>query len=282
MRAKQNFSHSVIIAALFCILLSTTRTAHAEIMRICDDEAGWPPYVYNPIVDGKPDKSQITGATIELLDAIFREINQDYTLELLPWKRCLNEVEGYPTKGKFEAFSNGSYSEERARLYHTSLPIYSLDRGVFYSTEKFPNGIDVSSLEKIKNYRVCGVHGYTYELWGLGEGEIDLSPKSSAAALKMVSLGRCDVFPSNITPIYGQSFIGEPIVPSDINVYMIDYIPARNFHIFISRGSERGETILKTINNAISLLKENGVYDEIFDRYYRKIGLHFLQGKFAR
>lgn len=282
MKSEQFFSCFITMIALFCIYFSATRTAHAETVRICDDVAGWPPFVYNPVVNGKLDESQVTGATVELLDAIFKEINLNYTLELLPWKRCMQEVEGYPTKGSFEAFSNGSYSEERARLYHTSLPIYSLDRGVFYSTEKFPNGIDVNSVEKIKNYRVCGVLGYTYELWGLGEGEIDLGPKSSAAALKMVSLGRCDVFPSNLAPIYGQASIGESIVPSDVNAYVIDYIPARTFHIFISRGSERGESLLKKVNDAISLLKETGEHDEIFNRYYKTIGMQFPQGRLSQ
>ncbi|MEJ1356523.1 MAG: hypothetical protein RPU39_17890 [Candidatus Sedimenticola sp. (ex Thyasira tokunagai)] len=67
MMVKESAWHIRNIAALVFLHFCLTAPASAEIVRICDDEAGWSPFVYNPIVDEKPDRSKIERATVELV-----------------------------------------------------------------------------------------------------------------------------------------------------------------------------------------------------------------------
>lgn len=263
---------------LLCLNISVLGSD--KVVHICDDEAGWPPFVYNPVIDGEKDKTIIKGATVELIKEIFKEIGQEYTFEVIPWKRCILEVEKYAEKGNYEAFSNGGYSEERSKKYLTSLPLYYLSTGVFYSKKNFPNGIEINKIEDIKKYRFCGVHGYSYRSWNLKDSDISFRAKSGEAVLKMLSKGRCDVFTNGNVPIYAKVLsTGKSIIPDNVGSFLADNILApSSFHIYISKGSPRGKELLEKINNAILKLRENGTYEKIYSKYYKKIGLEFKTG----
>ena len=242
-------------------------TASAQSVKICDDEAGWPPYVYNPIENGKADKSKIEGAAIDFVNRIFEEVGLEHSTELLPWKRCLAEVENFGDRGNFEMFQNGSYNAERTKIYYISESIYETGRGLFYSTKKFPDGLDVNSVEDAKKYKVCGVHGYNYIDWNLADNQIETSAKSTEQALKKVAAGRCDVVPSAIEPIYGSAAIGKPIVPNGVKPHVVEFLDKTTFHIYIAKTSPRGEELRDKINAAIKKLRADGTHKKIFSQY---------------
>ena len=136
------FAPLLMVAAFFSLFIVSP--AKADIVNICDDAALWPPFAYAPLVNGEPDQSQIQGATVDLLAVIFDEIGLQHSITLLPWKRCMREVENFAYNRNFEMISNGSYSAERAEKYHASLPLYGLNRGIYYSVDRFPDGIEIS------------------------------------------------------------------------------------------------------------------------------------------
>jgi len=90
---------------VFIVLVSSFANTQADSVNICTDIAEFAPYTYHPRTDNKIDKSKLTGATKEFLDEIFKTINMGYKLDLLPWKRCLSEVENFGTNNNYEVFS---------------------------------------------------------------------------------------------------------------------------------------------------------------------------------
>jgi len=252
--------------ALLMSAVSATAVS-AQTLRICDDEAGWPPYIYNPIENGAQNKDKIEGAAVEFMAAVFADAGIDHTIELLPWKRCLGEVADYSSEGDFEAFSNGSYNEERLETYHITKPIYETNSGMFYSPANHPDGLNITSVADAKNYEMCGVFGYNYENWNLGEDDIDTSAKSTDLALKKVAAGRCDAVPSAIEPVVGSAAIGKPIVPEGMKAQTFDFMDDTTFHIYIAKTSPRAEELRDKINASIDKLRGDGTHDEIFEKY---------------
>lgn len=244
----------------------------AQPVSICDDEAEWPPYIYYSRVNGKPDKSKLTGATVELFDEVFKLIGMKYSIQLRPWKRCLMEVHRFGQNQKFEVFTNGSFSMERADKYYISTSIYETHKGVFYSKKQYPNGLPIRKLSDLNNFdRIDGVLGYTYEEYKLNSNKnIYQGAPNISASLKRLSSQRCDILLSSLEPVYGGEAIAKYIIPPDIDSMVVPGIETTTFHMFVSKSSPRAYELVTRLNQAILILQHNGVSKRIFRKYLSK------------
>jgi len=252
-----------------CVLLAISNDAIAQPVSICDDEGEWPPYVYYSRVDGKPDKSEVTGASVELMGEVFKLIDMKYSITLLPWKRCLMEVDKFGQNRKYEVVANGSFSKARADKYYVSTPIYKTHKGVFYSKKKFPKGPPIRKLSDLNEFdSICGVLGYNYGQYKLDPNKINLhSAPNMGAALQMLSSQRCDILLNSIESVFGGVAIGNYAIPPDVAHMAIPEIEPTTFHLFIAKSSPRGLELLKKVNKAIHILQSNGVSKKIFKKY---------------
>ncbi len=256
-----------VLSLALALGVMSVATASAQTVKICDDEAGWPPYVYNPIENGAANTSKIEGAAVDFMAAVLEDAGIDHTIELLPWKRCLKEVADFGSGGDFEAFSNGSYNEERLKIYYITKPIYETNSGLFYSEAKFPNGLDLKSVDDAKKYKMCGVFGYNYENWNMTNDDLDTSAKTTEQALKKVEAGRCDAVLSSIEPVIGSAAIGKPIVPEGVKAQKFDFMDDLSFHIYIAKSSPRGEKLRDKIDASIDKLRGDSTHEQIFSKY---------------
>ncbi len=254
---------------LSLLLIIPSGNVFAQIVRICNDASEWPPYTYYPRVNGEIDRSQLTGATVELMDEIFKMIGLKYSIKLLPWKRCLAEVKGFGENKRYEVFTDGSFNLDRADKYYATSLIYRTHRGVFYSKKKYPNGPQIRNISDLGRFkRICGVLGYSYKAYGadvvkrMSTGAIDMF-----SVLQQVSLQRCDVFLSGFETTHGGVAIGKYTIPKNIAFAPIPGIKRSSFHIFVSKSSPRAFELLTKINQAILILQNNGVSDRIFRKY---------------
>jgi len=241
----------------------------AQPVKICDDGAEWPPYAYHPRVDGKPDKSRVEGAAIELFDEVFKMAGLEYTIQLISWKRCLSEVEKYGKRKKYEVFSNGSYNDERIEKYYLTPSIYETHKGIFYSTTKFPNGPPIKSYKDLTNFKLCGVFGFGYGDYYLEPSMLDTGSRDIKAVLKKISKGRCDLFPNSIEPVYGFATIGESMIPKNIKAMVVPEFSKTTFHLFISKQSPRAQELVTKLSQAILKIRHSPKYDEIFSKYFK-------------
>ena len=258
-------------AVLFpALMLWTTMSADVkaqEPVKVCDDISPWPPYSYpSPIGEGKIANKQ-TGAMVEFLDDLFKEIGLEYTLSLKPWKRCLEAVKKSSGPSNFEVVINASFSSERAKNYYVTKPIYRTTPGAFYSVDAFPAGLNLRSRSDLKKYKICGVRGYNYLEYGLSDSDISSVSGSLKAILKMMGKGRCEIIVSSMEPVLGTKLFGDKIAPNNVRAVPVPDVPPATFHILISRESSRGLLLLERLNIAIDKFTNDGTWDRIMGKY---------------
>jgi polar amino acid transport system substrate-binding protein len=246
----------------------------AQPVKICDDSREWPPYSYFTRSEGEVDTSRPQGAMIELIDEIFRVIQLDYAITAMPWKRCLHEVAHFAQNRKYEVAIEGTLSEERLQAYYVTAAVYTTTGGYWYSTKTFPAGPVVNSPDDLKQYNLCGIFGHNYAGYGVSPEHIRSRPKDYQAAFTMVSLGRCDLFLSNIPTVLGKVTLGDLVIPDGVIGKKVPGVESGAFHIFVAKTSPRAYELLTKINQALHVLHFQGVTDRIFTKYLPMCGRH--------
>lgn len=262
------------VCTLLLVLVCTACSAAAQPVKICDDSREWPPYSYFPRTDGKIDRSQLTGAMIELTQRIFAHIQIDHTITAMPWKRCLYEVAHFKKFGDYEVAIEGTLSEERLQQYYASTYVYTTTGGYWYSTRQYPKGPHIQTPADLKRYALCGIQGHNYAGYGITPDLIRNRPSTYQSALDMVSKGRCDLFLSNLPIPLGKAKLGELTIPRGVVGKKVPHLSSGTFHILVAQGSPRAYELSTKINQAIHLLNLSGVTDEIFDKYLPACGRH--------
>ncbi len=264
-----------MLSKLFVFILLLNSVIFADnLVNICDDKSEWPPYSYYQRVNGKIDKTKLTGAVTELLSKIFKSIGIKYKIDMIPWKRCLYLVEHYSKTNKYEMFINGSYSKKRVEKYDITEPIYYTSKAIFYAIKKFPNGILKDNKFDINRYKLCDVHGYNldvyYNEYGLDKNKkVDQGARSVYDVLRKAQRGRCDVFIVSLPVVLGAISIGKYSMPKGVKYQKYLGIKPTPFYIYVSKESPRAKELIKKINSAIVALKKNMEYQKIFDKYIK-------------
>lgn len=257
---------------LSMIPLSFNATANTQThlkayapVTVCDDENLWPPYVFTK-------DSKVTGAMVELLDAIFKKTQIDHTLTLTSWKRCLYQVEHFSGEPRFEVFINGTFSEERAQKFLVSDQVYSSGNAYFYSKTQFPVAPEINKLSDLKNYSVCGVHGYNYEMYGLTSSDLSVTAADLHSLFRLLKSNRCDIILNAYSVPFGSLFTDKPMLDNTVDARIIESLPKQSFHIFVSRKTPRAKYLISEINQALQALKEDGTIHAIFSQYLPECG----------
>lgn len=256
-------------SCLFSLLIVFSINAYAEPVHICDDSAEWPPYAFYQRDGDTVNKDVVTGGTYDLVQAVFNKIGMEYTYALVPWKRCLQEVKNFDKAKKYEIIANAGYNEERDQTYLITLPIYRTHQGYFYSTEAFPDGPPAKSISDMNNYKVCGINGYNYTMYsdnGL-TAKMDMGASNLQGIMGKLHNKRCDIFPSSLEPVYGMETIGAVDFKGVIKGMPISELKKTDFHLYVSRSSDRGEELRNKINDAIKEMQGSGEAETIYKKY---------------
>ncbi|CAH0539520.1 substrate-binding periplasmic protein [Vibrio marisflavi] len=273
---KCNLLRTVRFSLVIALLSTTTAyaaTSSSEKVNVCDDIAEWPPYTYWERVDGQVNKQKLTGAMVDVLTAITKITDIEFDVSLYPWKRCLLEVDKFGSNHKFEMFMDGTFNKERAEKYYLTAPIYFNRAGVWYSTDRFPEGLSLQTFDDIKKYNLCGILGYNYDRYQiLDPSNIDTRAVNLDQAMKKVSAGRCDLLLESAAIPYGFQAIGKSLIPDNVKYTPIADSPAAGFHIFIAKTSPRAYELVTKINQAVIILGANGTIEKIMRSYLPTCG----------
>ena len=109
-----------------------------------------------------------------------RKINC-FALDRKPIKRCNTP------------FAITPYFTDRERDFLLSRSYYRLTTQYFYSPKQHLEGFSIKGLCGLKHYRVCGLLGYNYSIYGLTAAEMDLSGYGFEKMIARLHLGRCDL-----------------------------------------------------------------------------------------
>lgn len=250
-------------------VFSSNVAAQSDPVHICSNWGEYSPYIFMERENGKPDESKISGATTEFLKEIFKHISVEYTHKLIPWKRCLLEVEAFGERGNYEMFTDGSFSEERAKKYYISAPIYKLHEGMWYSKKTFPGKLPIEKPVDLNTFKLCGILGNNYSwlpYYGV-TAKVSSGALNLSSVMQMLSKNRCDFLFNSLEPTNGGAKLGHYKIPKDIVGVPFPGDRELTMHIFISKDSPRGYELYTKINQAILLLQYRGIADAIYRKY---------------
>ncbi|GAB6073831.1 substrate-binding periplasmic protein [Nautilia lithotrophica] len=242
----------------------------AKPINICDDSAQWPPFTF------LDQNKKLKGLTIDILNEVFRRINKNYKMELIPWKRCLYLVKNYDKTNKYEMFVDGTYTKQRADDYYITMPIYSTHNVAWFSRNKFSKKeIKNIILHKPNTLRYCDVNGYQTEMYykklNLSKKiKIDQGAKTSCDVLKKISKNRCDVMIASKEGIIGYSVTGKCKIPKDIAYVDLPVFKETQFYMFISKKYPNAKKLLKAINKALQEMRNDGTYQKLQKKWLNK------------
>lgn len=233
--------------------------AHAgRSLEICDDVAGWPPYTF---IDSK-NPQMVTGFSVDLIVEILRRSGYQPKITLLPWKRCLEQVEN----GKSALLLNASYNEERAQKFLISQSYYSVLTVLFYRREKLPEVAKTGKPDLKQQLRYCGLFGYDYQIYGFPESQLDQGARTQMALFAKLRLDRCDFVLGGVENIQRLSLMGQ-LDLDGISHIKIPGARSKEYHVMVSRKLPDSEHLLQIINDGITLSKKNGSYSVLRKKY---------------
>ena len=256
---------------LLCLLIAGKVSADVSTgpVRICDDISEWPPFVYferhHGIKSEKPG-----GFAVELIDIILNGYGLEYSLELLPWKRCLLGVQ----EGKYLMLLNATESDERQQHYWFSRAYSHTTPYYFYLQSRQP-APTIHRQQDLANYRVGGILGYNYQYYGLEEQQvISLGIYSYDHLLARLQQGQFDLFVENIEILAGFSSVGEPYLDRQGLVYRpIPEMPPTSIYMLFTR-NESGRMLRDMVNASIDQMETNGELVRLREKYISVPEMH--------
>lgn len=268
MKAKIHILVMAQIVSLFIVFsFARAEGLTGTTIAICDDGGEWPPYSYFNRVEGEKTKN-VVGFSVDVIQKIFAKHSIKFTVQLIPWKKCQNEV----TRAiQYRMLLSASYNAERAKKYHMTQSYYTLNNHSFYSLRKYPNGLIVKDIEDAKtNYKVCGLLGYSYGSLGFKKNEIDRVAKTYEQLIKIMHKRpkRCDLFIEGYEIMAGFKALGEDHLSDPyLKSSTIPGMTPKTYHMMISRKFEYGDELLQIINAGITELEKSGIIDELMKKY---------------
>lgn len=234
---------------------------------ICDDENEWPPYIFFERTAGrKGDK--LIGFSIDVIDEILSRQQIHYTVTMLPWARCMFEVNN---GNKYQMVLDFTTSPERETNYWISQAYYTTNTYYYYSRKKYPQGLSIKAMVDLKKYRICGIHGYNINFAGY-EGffkpsEIDQGAKNFDALTAKIHLQRCDVFLEQYQAMQGYALIGKPFLDDpELGREPMPGLTPSPFHFAISRQYIHGEKLLALIDQELKHMESTGRLKELWKK----------------
>lgn len=233
-----------------------------KTVAVCDDANEWPPFTYfarpaEAASAGAPPRApEVVGYSVDVLRRILAPLGVQVRIELLPWLRCLREVESGQA---FQMALNASASPERQQRFWLSQPYYDTTHAYFYSRRRFPQGPAIQRVEDLARFHVCGVHGYNYSAYGLRDEQVDRGALDFSRVIAKLLANRCEIAIEKLEAVQAARYKGQHLLADPAIAYApIPGMPKGEFHMLVSRQHPQGKALLDVLNQGIKALRESG------------------------
>ncbi len=222
-----------------------------EPLKIVTDP--WPPYSI------ELDRGA-SGMDVDIIRAVFDEMERDVEIEFLPWKRCLLLVQ----EKKVDAILDASITQERKAFMHFPSEPVSEGVTVFYTHKDTPVRFD--SLDELDEMKAGAILGYSYcdELDNTVFMKNAIRNNSLRQNFNMLLAGRLDF-------VVAVDVVGAAVA-KDMGVWdrlqMVPnalYCKGGNYLAFSKR--EGHEALAQTFGDALARFKQTAEYLEILRNY---------------
>ncbi len=255
--------HSLTLLSLLLLLL-VPAASQAEPTRLtqvnaCADEAQWPPFSY-------ADNGALKGFTIDLLERALGRRSIKVRIDQLPWKRCLAATENGQ---RYQIALDASSSPERQRTFLLTRAYYELTPSFFYSRQHHPNGIQIQRGQELGQFgTVCGLAGYNYSNFALGQTPVYTGAQDFDALIQMTYRGRCALFLGRHEIVAGMARIGRDLLADPELAYAaIPDAQSEPFYMLVSRNIAEPEALQQLLNEAIESMSRSGELDQLRSDY---------------
>ena len=238
-----------------------------KTIRACGDGAEWPPFHYFKR-DGKKITEEVTGYTVDLLQAILNSRGINLEVELPPWKRCLSDTKS----GKYQIALDSSFNEQRAKTYLLSAQHYTLTPAFFYLKQSNPTGLSIdTSADLWEKGPVCGLFGYNYEGFapGIRNFNVDMGAKTFKELIRKAKKMRCATFLARLEILTGFSAIGTDYLNDEFAYSPLPDGKADPFYLLISRRYEQKYELKDIIDTGIARLRNEDRLQIILKKYVK-------------
>ena len=247
-----------LLLTYFGVLHAGIWAQELPVLSACAGETA--PFV---IISGVPTP---TGFSISLFNRIAEQLQQRASFKELPWARCLEEVKA----GRIDLAIDAYEDAERRKEFLYTLPYHTLTPQVFYRlTDASRLGFPFLTLAAMQKLRVCGVHGYTYEHYGLEAAKMDMRAKNDQTMLAKLALGRCDYAVEELEYVIGgrrteKNWPDE----SDLSSLRPAWAKAPQVHFLIGRAHPKAQELQYRVNEVISTNEKNGFLNALRKTFF--------------
>jgi len=256
-----------IVSCLFLFIITTFSTyagdLNGQTINICDDGAEWPPYHYFKRENGvKTD--EVVGYGLDVLNEIFSKNYIKYTINLLPWKRCLSEIE----KGtNYHMALSGSYNVDRDKAYHL-VNWYKTTVYYFYSKKHYPNGLIINELSDLEKYKLVGLLGYNYHYLGEYEKKMYKNIKNHDALIKILHIGRYDLTFEQYEIFAGFAATGKNyLADKNLGYAKMPDVKPTWFNMMISKNFDQSLELKRIVSEGIAELLWSGKFKPLLEKH---------------
>ncbi len=238
----------IIVSSL---LLSLAINA-APLQILC---AQWPPYEYSG-KDGKP-----AGFSVEILQAILKDLAIKDTIEFYPWKRAYLKVLNTPNTMLFTV----ARTQNRENKFKWVGPIGS--REVYLWKLKSRSDIKINNLQEAKNYLIGTIRGFASETDLISKGFIVDEDLDSVTVpqqnYEKLYAGRVDlIIDLELTAYYG-------ILKAELDFTQLErsILITSGTDLYFAFNKTTPQEIVEEFQASLIKIKDNGVFYKILQKY---------------
>ncbi|SDL61800.1 PAS domain S-box-containing protein [Maridesulfovibrio ferrireducens] len=235
----------IIFTFLLCLFVFPAKVSAAHIL--VQGDYNYPPYEF--LDNGIP-----SGFNVDIMRAVAAVMGLRIKIDLGPWNEVLSSLK----RGEIDALTGMYYSPERAKFVDFSMPHNIVSHAIFVR-----QGSDIRSLDDLSGKEILVQRGdimNDYVVKNYPDATI-VPVRSQIEALKLLASGKHDVallgklqniFWANKENITNIITVGPPIEPGD-------------YCFAVHKGDKK---LLGQLNEGLSLIKNSGKYDEIYNKWF--------------
>ena len=237
---------------LSCVLVIGISQAIAEEGSLTIITEDWPPYNYE-------ENGEVKGFSTEIVQAILKELNLSYEIQLLPGARGEKLLDQGTHVMNYSLFR----TSERENQYKWIGPIAE-DAVYFY--KKKGNPIDIQTLEDAKNVKrvACRHKGLVFSVLHK-EGFTNLALTTNPEdIIKKVAMSRVDLSVSE-TSLGVKYWLRKANLPADA----LEQTPVKlvEFPLYIACTKDIPDEIIQQWQEALEHIKASRTYTQIYNKY---------------
>ncbi|MEF1255311.1 MULTISPECIES: substrate-binding periplasmic protein [unclassified Vibrio] len=237
----------IIIACVITFVSFASYAHNTELthVRVCGDAIDWSPYTY--VVN-----DAAYGSDVVILDRVLVQNGVSYDITMTSWSRCLRGTKS----GEFDLALSASFSDTRTKDFLYTEWYYSITPYYIYSSTRFPQGLEITSVQDLSAYKVCGNHGYNYADFELNN--IVREGNSVKDVLTKLRQGECEVYLNWLEIIDGlKSVWGIEYITDDLVAKAIPNMPPHKFYMLISKQFPAQTKLKQVLDNYLISLQGN-------------------------